>query len=158
MNTLNRYLMVVVVSLGASFGMLNAEAKISDSKKKSSGSSYLEKIQRRYISRLPYLMIPVIVVPVIKKGDLAGHLTIMVELKSTGIDNYRELQVETIKLRDEIFCDLYSVMSHLWLGPEAPAASILENRIKKRINTFYKREMVENVRLHIMQLSLIRNA
>jgi hypothetical protein len=148
MNTLNRYLIGVLVSLSASFGMLNAEAKISDSKKKSSGSSYLEKIQRRYVSRLPYLMIPVMVVPVIK----------MVELKSTGIDNYRELQVETIKLRDEIFCDLYSAMSRLWLGPEAPEASILENRIKKRINTFYKREMVENVRLHIMQLSLIRNA
>jgi hypothetical protein len=158
MNTLNRYLIVALVSLSASFGILNAEAKISDSKKKSSGSSYLEKIQRRYISRLPYLMIPVMVVPVIKKSDLAGHLTIMVELKSTGIDNYRELQVETIKLRDEIFCDLYSAMSQLWLGPEAPAASILENRIKKRVNTFYKREMVENVRLHIMQLSLIRNA
>ena len=98
------------------------------------------------------------VVPVIKKGDLAGHLTIMVELKSTGIDNYRELQVESIKLRDEIFCDLYSAMSRLWLGPEAPAASLLENRIKKIINTFYKKEMVESVRLHIMQLSLIRNA
>ena len=158
MNTLNRYLMCVLVSLSACFGMLNAEAKISDSKKRSSGSSYLEKIQRRYISRLPYLMIPVMVVPVIKKGDLAGHLTIMVELKSTGIDNYRELQVESIKLRDEIFCDLYSAMSRLWLGPEAPAASLLENRIKKIINTFYKKEMVESVRLHIMQLSLIRYA
>ncbi len=135
-----------------------AIAKKKNSKKKSSDGSYLEKIQRRYISRLPYLMIPVMIIPVIKRGDLAGHLTIMVELKGTGTESYRKLQIDSVLLRDEIFCDLYFAMSRLWLGPETPSANILENRIKKRINVFYKKELVENVRLHTMQLSLIHHS
>ena len=130
------------------------ETKIEGNKKKR-GVSYLEKVQRRYIARLPYLMIPVMVIPVIKKGDLAGYLTIMVELKGTGVESYRALQADLIRIRDEIFCDLYVAMSRLWLGPKPPSANVLENRIKKRINTFYKKEMAETARLHIMQLSLL---
>lgn len=117
--------------------------------------SYLEKLQRRYIPRLPYLMIPVIVVPIIKKGDLVGYLTIMAELKGAGVEEYRKLQVDSILIRDEIFCDLYTAMSRLWIGPEPPSVSTIEKRIIQRVNKFYKKNKVEKVVLHIVQLSLI---
>ena len=126
-------------------------------KKKKSKESYLEKVQRRYVSRLPYTMVPLMVVPIIKKGELAGYLTIMVELKGAGIENYRKLQGDSILVRDEIFCDLYFAMSRLWLGPDAPEAQIIENRIKKRINKYYKSEIVEKARLHVMQFSLLQS-
>lgn len=130
---------------------------IKEKEGKVSQDSYLEKIQRRYVPRLPYLMIPAIVVPIIKKGALAGHLIVMPELKGTGIEEYRKLQADIIKIRDEIFCDLYLAMSRLWIGPEAPSADTLEKRIEKRINEFYKKNMVESVTLHLLQLSLIQN-
>ncbi len=137
----------------------NLYAEVSpDKEKASSEDSYLEKIQRRYIPRLPYLMIPAIVVPVIKKGALAGHLIVMAELKGVGTEEYRKLQTDIVKVRDEIFCDLYLAMSRLWIGPEAPQARTLEKRIEKRINTFYKSSMVESARLHVMQLSLVQNS
>lgn len=121
-----------------------------------SNESYLQKIQRRYIPRLPYLMIPAIVVPIIKKGALAGHLTIMVEIKSIGVKEYRKLQTDLILVRDEIFCDLYNAMSRLWIGPEAPSADTLERRIQNRINKFYGSAMIEKALLHVMQLSLLQ--
>lgn len=130
---------------------------IADKEQASVGESYLEKLQRRYIPRLPYLMIPAILIPIIKKGALAGHLLIMVELKGAGTEEYRKLQTDIIQIRDEIFCDLYSAMSRLWIGPESPKASTLEKRIQRRINNFYKSPMVESTRLHVMQLSLIQN-
>jgi hypothetical protein len=126
--------------------------------KKKSNISYLEKVQRRYVSRLPYIMVPLMIVPVLKKGELAGYLTIMVELKGTTVENYRKLQVDLVLVRDEIFCDLYFAMSRLWLGPEAPEASVIENRIKKRINKYYKKEIAEKARLHVMQFSLLQNS
>lgn len=122
------------------------------------GESYLEKIQRRYIPRLPYLMIPAIIVPIVKKGAeegvLKGYMLIMVELKGIGTDEYRKMQHDIILIRDEIFCDLYSAMSRLWIEPEAPAAKTIEKRVKKRINKFYKKAMVESATLHVLQLSL----
>lgn len=98
------------------------------------------------------------IVPVLKKGDLVGYLTIMVELKGTTIENYRKLQVDLILVRDEIFCDLYFAMSRLWLGPEAPDANVIENRIKKRVNKYYKKEIAEKAQLHVMQFSLLPNS
>ncbi|MFN6415526.1 MAG: hypothetical protein ACK4V2_07145 [Pseudomonadota bacterium] len=121
-----------------------------------SNESYLQKIQRRYIPRLPYLMVPALVVPIIKKGALAGHLTIMVEIKSAGVEEYRKLQADLILIRDEIFCDLYNAMARLWLGPKPPSADTLERRIQNRINKFYGNPMVEKALLHVMQLSLIQ--
>lgn len=121
----------------------------------SSRESYLDKIQRRYIPRLPYLMIPVIVVPIIKKKTLVGYLTIMAEIKGSGIEEYRKLQADLFLLRDEIFSDLYMAMSRLWIGPEPPTAHSLENRIQRRISAFYKKSMVQDVMLHILQLSLL---
>ncbi len=129
----------------------NASKKKSKKKQK---ESYLEKVQRRYVSRLPYIMVPIMVVPVLKKGELAGYLTIMVELKGTGVESYRKLQADSMIIRDEIFCDLYFAMSRLWLGPEPPSANIIESRIKKRINKYYKTEIAEKARLHVMQFSL----
>lgn len=126
--------------------------------KKKSNISYLEKVQRRYVSRLPYIMVPLMIVPVLKKGELAGYLTIMVELKGTTVESYRKLQVDLILVRDEIFCDLYFAMSRFWLGPEAPEASVIENRIKKRVNKYYKKEIAEKARLHVMQFSLLPNS
>lgn len=131
------------------------EGESKRKRKKKSKESYLEKVQRRYVSRLPYTMVPLMVVPIIKKGELAGYLTIMVELKGEGIENYRKLQGDSILIRDEIFCDLYFAMSRLWLGPDAPEAQTIENRIKKRINKYYKGEIVEKARLHVMQFSLL---
>lgn len=135
------------------------DAESSDEKKnkKKARISYLEKVQRRYVSRLPYIMVPLIIVPVLKKGDLLGYLTIMVELKGSTIENYRKLQVDLILIRDEIFCDLYLAMSRLWLGPEAPEASVIENRIKKRVNKYYKKEIAEKARLHVMQFTLLQS-
>lgn len=131
------------------------EGEPKKKKKKKSKESYLEKVQRRYVSRLPYVMVPLMVVPIIKKGELAGNLTIMVELKGAGVENYRKLRADSILIRDEIFCDLYFAMSRLWLGPDPPEAHILENRIKKRINKYYKTEITEQARLHVMQFSLL---
>ena len=122
---------------------------------KKSKESYLTKVQRRYVSRLPYIMVPVMVVPVLKKGELAGYLTVMVEIKGNSVEGYRKLQADSILIRDEIFCDLYFAMSRLWLGPEPPSAGIIESRIKKRINKYYKTEIAEKARLHVMQFSLL---
>jgi hypothetical protein len=180
MNRINRYLMSIVLlwylgvhalSAGEKEPELTAKPDVKNEsvtleseegeskkkRKKKSKESYLEKVQRRYVSRLPYTMVPLMVVPIIKKGELAGYLTIMVELKGAGIENYRKLQGDSILVRDEIFCDLYFAMSRLWLGPDAPEAQIIENRIKKRINKYYKSEIVEKARLHVMQFSLLQS-
>lgn len=122
------------------------------------GESYLGKIQRRYIPRLPYLMIPAIIIPIVKKGAeegvLKGYMLVMIELKGLGTKEYRKMQQDIILIRDEIFCDLYSAMSRLWIEPEAPVAKTIEKRIKKRINKFYKKTMVESATLHLLQLTL----
>lgn len=177
MKTINCYFINLALVLCMNFCILQAEGnegKESDKesstksedndeqqkkkaqKNQSSNNSYLEKIRRRYVSRLPYLMIPIMVVPVIKKGEIVGYLTVMTELKGNSVKSYRKLQEDTVKIRDEIFCDLYFAMSRLWLGPEPPSPAVLENRIKKRINQYYKEELAEKARLHVMQLSLIR--
>ncbi len=129
----------------------------ADKKGKNKKLSYLEKVQSRYVSRLPYIMVPVMIVTVIKKGDLLGYLTIMPELKGKDVESYRKLWVEIVKIQDEIFCDLFSAMSILWIGPEPPTAEVIEGRIKKRLSNFFKKELVEKVKLHFMEFTPIRD-
>ncbi len=124
--------------------------------KESDKSTYLEKLKSRYVSRLPYLMIPVMIVPVIKKGELIGYLTVMPQLKGNGVESYRKLQAEIIKIKDEIFCDLFYAMSRLWIGPEPPLATAIEGRIKKRLRHFFKEELIERVNLHFMKFSIFK--
>lgn len=127
-----------------------------DGKEKKKELSYLEKLQRRYIPRLPYLMIPSMGIPILKNGTSVGNLSILVELKGKDVESFRKLQADAVLLKDEIFCDLYYAMSRLWLGPDEPKISVLEARIKKRINQYYKSDLVEKARFHVFSMTLYR--
>lgn len=132
------------------------DEKDKDKKKESGKSSYLEGVQSRYFSRLPYIMVPIMNVSIIKKGVLIGYLTIMPQLKGNSVESYRKLQAEIIKIKDEIFCDLFYAMSRLWVGPEPPSAAIIEGRIKKKLKVFFKEDLIERVNLQFMKFSIFK--
>ena len=128
-----------------------AESENDEKSEKTEEGGYIQKLQRRYVSRLPYLMIPSIIVPIIKKGQIFGYLLLMLEIKAKSVECYRKLQSDMTLIRDEMYCDIYVSMSRLWIGPDIPIPEVLEKRLLKKINGYYKTQMAEKSRLHVMQ-------
>jgi hypothetical protein len=118
------------------------------------GESYLEKVQKRYVSRMPYVMVPLIVIPVVKKHEVIGYLTIMPEIKGKDVEAYRKIVKDLVLLRDAIYCDLFSALNRLWIGPEPPSADTIAGRIKKCVTDVCKSDIAEKVTLHILNFNV----
>lgn len=118
------------------------------------GESYLEKVQKRYVSHMPYVMMTLMIVPIIKKHDVVGYLTIMPEIKGKDVEAYRKIVKELVHIRDAVFCDLFNALNRLWIGPEPPSADIISGRIQNCVANVCKAEVAEKVTLHILNFNL----
>ncbi len=119
------------------------------------GDSYLEKIRKRYVSHMPFVMVPILIIPVVKNNKVHAYLTLSAELKCIDVESYRTVRASTIPIKDAIFSSLYKAMSILWVGPHEPNPAVLEKRIKKIVNKYFKKNTVEDVIIHFLQLSYV---
>lgn len=122
-------------------------------KKKEKKESYLDKIQRRYIPRMPYLILPTITVPIIKRHELKGYLTLLIELKGKDLESYRKLVKDTVLIKEKIFIDLVDAMNRLWVTPELPSTEIISGRIKNCIKDHFKEDLTKKVILHVLNFN-----
>lgn len=125
---------------------------------KNIGQSYLEKIQKRYVSRMPYVMLSPMIIPVVKNHSVVGYLTIMPEIKSRNVECYRTIVKDLVFIRDEVFSDLFNALNRLWVGSEPPSADTIAGRIIHVVNTVCKQDVAEKVTMHVLSFNLLINA
>lgn len=119
------------------------------------GESYLEKVQKRYVAHMPYVMMTLMIVPIIKQHGVVGYLTIMPEIKGKDVEAYRKIVKDLVHIRDAIFCDLFNALNRLWIGPEPPSADTIAGRIKNCVTTVCKQDIAEKVTLHILNFNIL---
>ena len=131
------------------------EKELEKIRSKNLGESYLEKVQKRYVSRMPYVMLPPMIIPVIKNHEVVGYLTIMPEIKGKNVEFYRKIVQELVFIRDEVFSDLFNALNRLWIGPEPPSAETIAGRIMHVVQTVCKQEVAEKVTMHVLNFNLL---
>lgn len=134
------------------------EKELEKIRSKNLGQSYLEKVQKRYVSRMPYVMLSPMIIPVIKKHGVAGYLTIMAEIKGKNVEFYRKIVQELVFIRDEVFSDLFDALNKLWIGPEPPSAEAIAGRIMHVVNAVCKQEVTEKITMHVLNFNLLISA
>lgn len=131
------------------------EKDLEKNRSKKIGDGYLKKIQKRYVSRMPYVMLAPIIVPVVKNHGIVGYLTIMPEIKAKNAELYRKIVQDLVFIRDEVFSDLFNAFNRLWIGPEPPSAETIAGRIMHVVKTVCKQDVAEKVTMYVLNFNLL---
>lgn len=121
-----------------------------------SESSIKDETQKRedalkLFLEFPYFRLPMIIVPIVRDGQVHAFLHLRIAMKATGRESFQRAKVLLPRLVDGIYGDLYASFSNLWNMRSDPKVSVIKERIfyatekvlgQKHIETIYIREIV----------------
>lgn len=124
--------------------------------KDASESDIKDEAQKReealkFFLEFPYFRLPLIIVPVVRDGNVHAFLYLRIAMKAKGHESFKRAKVLLPRLVDGIYTDLYASFSNLWNMRSDPKASVIKERIfaatekvlgYKHIETIYIREMI----------------
>lgn len=111
-------------------------------------SNSLSKKQNKYYSCKPYFLLPTLNVPVIREGEPAYTITILIELKVIEKLEHQNTKMYIPCLIDGIFMDLYKSFGLLWIPPQLPSSNILKERILAACQKILGKNIIENAYIH----------
>ncbi len=77
----------------------------------------------------PFFNLPLIIVPVIRDGQVVAMLHFHVTMKATGRTSFERCKILLPQLVDGIFSDIYKSFENLWIPHTTPSPAVIKERI-----------------------------
>jgi hypothetical protein len=134
----------------------NPKAQKKSKGEQSSESDVKDEAQKRedalkLFLEFPYFRLPMIIVPVVRDGQVHAFLHLRIAMKANGRESFQRAKVLLPRLVDGIYGDLYASFSNLWNMRSDLKVSVVKERIfaatekvlgHKHIETIYIREFI----------------
>jgi hypothetical protein len=103
----------------------------------------------------PYFKLPVIIVPIVRKGRVYAYLHLHIAMKAKGRKSFIKAKVLLPRLIDGIHSDLYKSFENLWDEKSDPKTSVVRERIFYATENVLGKNIIETI--YLREMNFIRN-